>query len=413
MRLQSSMCPREGALLSVLVLAVACSSVEPSADPMSADETVAPEFAAPPEVAAPRELTRDEGLSLYAEQFTFDGRELGARATLSDEERNAVADLLYARGIDVADVVFEGANLWIGDVFVDARQLLGDLRAAQVVEKGQVAAELVTAIVGTHNVPGTAVPTSVQAIPTIYARQENGQFTFNRPEVSGFTTFVVVPDDFPAGVSRAFTAAIQAIGNAGAGDCLGTSYLSLINRTNFAALVARSTFDTPFRAMVVKYESDPCAHAPGRTVFGCSQFPRIQNVPLSPPSPFPGGGGGGSQVRSQYGGYIALNSDFIVDTDPAFATTIITHELMHTLGVAHPQEDPFDPVFGTSLVKIVVPGTDAPEAGTATIMALVGAGNFSNTLSADDNHVIRTLYNSGVAPGCGYQTVLIPISPTP
>jgi hypothetical protein len=130
----------------------------------------------------------------------------------------------------------------------------------------------------------------------------------------------------------------------------------------------------------------------------------------------PDGFGGVGQTRMLTGGYLAIDSNQLAADTPANAAdalSTVTHELMHTLGVAHPQEDAFDPVFGTTAVKIDIPGTNGNESGFQSIMALRGTPDRSQGLSPDDQQVIRTLYQPLSGIGCGYTNGFSLVLPTP
>jgi hypothetical protein len=255
----------------------------------------------------------------------------------------------------------------------------------------------------------------VPGAPVRYASQIDERFSFFRPELASGTQFahvLVVPNNIPADIRQVFEDAVTAIGQAGNADCLDTDFLTI---ETVAELGQRSPIDIPPRVTTVRYEPDPCPHSPTRAApLGCAQFPYERTVDIAVGGP--DGTGGVSQTRMLTGGYVAIDSNQIVANTAAAradALSTITHELMHTLGLAHPQEDPFDPVFGTNVVKIDIPGTNGDESGFQSIMALRGTADRSQTLSADDQKVIRTLYQPSAERGCGYTNGFVVVSPAP
>jgi hypothetical protein len=349
------------------------------------------------EYPAPQPATPEALQQIRANMFG--GFQRAAQMEISAVERHAIIDLLAEQGVDEREVSFSGANVFVNDVSFSAEPILEQLRA-RTVEKGKVLSQTITSLIGTHDTD-LVFPATIVGAPVTYARQaSNAEFRFNRPEVD--TTFphvIVLADNVPARIFQAFRDSIAEIGNAAGDDCLSPTFLRVISRSDFDSEFADEPFDTQPRVTEVVYSPAIC----GSNALGCTQFPRLENVVLSPPSPI--GGGGITQNRFLFGGYIGIDSNQVTPASAEFST--ITHELMHLIGIAHPQADEFR--TGGAVAKLVVLGTEADDDGFDSIMALRGTGDRVFTLSADDTDTIRTLYNAAL--NCSYQTVAIQIVP--
>lgn len=392
-------------LTSALLSATACSATsemstgEELVEHDSTSDVSEQDMLAP--YAPPVELEREAFPELWAN--LFGGFERAAQVELSEGERNAITTALEADGFLREQISFVGANLFIDDMSFNAESALARLRS-ETVEKGKVLNQIVTDIFGRTSLVSSR---DVQAAPARYASQdENEEFLFDRPEVeSPFLRVIVLADNTPQRIVTAFRDAVAEIGNASDLDCLGSDFLRVMTRSEFDDSFGNRPFDVPPRVTEVAYGPGIC----GASASGCAQFPRIENVALAPASPFPGGGGGVSQRRFLFGGFIGIDSNQVTPTSAEFST--ITHELMHAIGIAHPQQDEFP--SGTTAAKLVVPDTESADSGYRSIMALRRVGGAANpdrvfNLSADDIDTIRTLYSS--APGCSYQRESIAIS---
>jgi hypothetical protein len=382
-------------LATLLLSASACSS---GADfDVNAEGTLDEIEVPSDEYPAPQPAT-PEVLQQIRENM-FGGFQRAAQMEVSAAERQALVDVLAERGVEPQEVSFSGANVFVNDVSFDATPILEQLRA-RTVEKGKVLSQTITSVIGTHDTD-LIFPADVVGAPVTYARQTtDADFRFNRPEVDGtFPHVIVLADDVPDRIVQAFKDSIAEIGNAASDDCLSTGFLRVLSRSEFDSEFPDEPFDTQPRVTEVVYSPAIC----GSNALGCTQFPRLANVVLSPPSPI--GGGGVTQNRFLFGGYIGIDSNQVTPASAEFST--ITHELMHLIGIAHPQADEFR--AGGAVAKLVVLGTEPDDDGFDSIMALRSTTDRVFTLSSDDKDTIRTLYNAAL--NCSYQTVAIQIVP--
>ncbi len=372
---------------------VACSSELDATSPEHLDESSQGEPAsdAAPS-SAPGELTPERNEQIWAS--LFGGFARASQLELSAEEQAAIATSLALQGIDPEDVSFVGANVFVQDVGFSAEPWL-----AQPVQKGKVLAQIVSQIIGTHDTslvsPSEVIGASIQ-----YASQPSDDtFLFRRPEVDpAFAHVLVLPDEVPEAIFAAFRSSVAEIGDASTEDCLSPTFLTVLSRSEFDAQFAAGPFDVPPRVIEGVYAPDVC----GPNSLGCTQYPRAENVVLSPPSPE--GRLGTFQNRVLFGGFIGINSIHITPDSAEFST--ITHELMHALGIAHPVPEVFR--SGAVAAKLVVPGTVPADDGFASIMAFRTSPERAFSLSDDDRDTLATLYGSG--SGCEYASEPLPIS---
>ncbi len=357
---------------------------------------------AAPEPYATRPLTPEVTEQIWANMFG--GFTRASQLALTPEEQHAIAlsleesVSLESLGVAPEDVSFVGANVLVQDVSFSAEPLLERLRS-EAVDKGKVLNQVVTTVIGKHDTSLVA-PQDVIGASIQYASQTgDGAFNFARPEVDAeFAHVVVLADAVPQAIFNAFRDSIAEIGNASEADCLSPTFLQVFSRSEFDAEFAERPFDVPPRVLEVVYAPEIC----GPTALGCTQYPRAENVVLSPTSPE--GQIGTFQRRVSFGSFMGINSTQITPEAPDFST--ITHELLHAMGIAHPVPEAFR--SGALAAKLVVPGTEPRDSGFESIMAFRTSTDRVLELSADDIDTIETLYSS--AHGCSYSSEPITIT---
>jgi hypothetical protein len=337
---------------------------------------------------------------------------------LEIEQRRDIIAAFAEAGVPISEDQFVGQLLRLDDGYLELDPILEQLEASGVlapradgldaadsgnVEKGQVLAQTFTGFA-----------------PDPYAEQEGNQFLFNRPELApstGFAHWLVIPDNAPAFLDADFTQAINDIANAAADDCLEPRFLEVHRQSDVADLDPLVAPLTRLHRVVFDTVNVACPGFPATFQGGCSNFPQVRNVTLQIAVPVPGAPGAASQRRYIYGDRLGITNGV-----GAGNVDLLTHELLHSLGVAHPREE----VFPGSLVvaaKFNVPGTVNQFGGFQSIMhspILVDRFNnpildafgrtqlnpdYSRVLSPDDIDVIRTLYHENNAPlDCQYST---------
>ncbi len=156
-----------------------------------------------------------------------------------------------------------------------------------------------------------------------------------------------------------------------ADDCLGTNVVSL-TRAQWAALGPAQV-----ASPVVRVNHGPVETVcpGGETPDACATFPRISNL--------------GTSTYMLPGPYIGLNDDVFTANDEV-ARALLTHEILHTLGVAH--------AYASASVSTVIPGT--VRGGQPSIMQPFGDSLHRLTLTAEDVRVIDTLYSNRPGSSC-------------
>jgi hypothetical protein len=334
-----------------------------------------------------------------------------ADQTLTASERELVLAGLESSGIPREEVAFVGSNVVVQDIIYGGEPLFAALRArgggnvdgdvSGAVEKGKVLAQVVTQVIGVHDTT-LVQPSDVVGAPTAYASQPiDDTFSFDRPEVDpSFDHLLVLADDVPAEIFDAFVASVAEIGNASDADCLSSTFLEVLRRSEFDARFVERELSMVPRVTEVLYSPEACG---GRSL-GCTQFPHAEDVVVTAPGA--NGEAGSVQSRVLIGGFIGINAAAITPESEEFST--LTHEILHALGLAHPVVETF--ANGAVAAKLVVPGTLAADGEFPSIMAFRTTTDRTFTLSDDDIDTIRTLYSS--EPGCEYQSAPLAIEAT-
>jgi hypothetical protein len=315
----------------------------------------------------------------------------GRAGRLSADEESRALEQAQALGISADRVSFLGQL-----VFVDGDTQLDLAPAAQssAFEPGRLGA----GVVGKGKVLGQVVNTGMPPLaPVVYAQTSGGVWLFNRPDLEH--NVLLIPDAAPAFVFEDFVTAVAAIANTSSADCLEPHFMIVMRQAAYDAMSHSSR--AVLRTKVVAYEPGACpaAHA------ACAQFPLRQMAWIKPAA------GGDLVLRERFvaGRRIGIDSSQITASTSMSRATFV-HELLHTLGIAHPKAESLGLRPGQDVSKLVVPGT---LAGSCVAGACAPATNYpsimhqatdlgrTNSLQPDDIDVIATLYTS--AGGCAYR----------
>lgn len=371
---------------------VACASDGDSALPYIEDEATDPELAGPfwsPPAAVPVDPDSVAMMpSAEEEEAEFQRR---AGTALSDEERLKVERILELGGEAPEDVTFVGRMLLRTDVYTDAEELLAlpdALLDEGLVQKGRVISRIFTTTTAT---PG---PTpQLPVLPELYARTQNGNFQFFRPYVSHIVAFTVPTNDFLLSLFTLITGNV----NAAANDCLtangnfGTLRAGTV--ANFNALTPNERARISRVNVIRGPLSTACPGASG-TIKGCSLGVRHQNILHLD---------GVTRSTMVVGPRIGLLDTAVTGLN-AQSRRIATHEVLHTLGLAHPSQSTADGNGDGQPDAIVVPGTSS----SATVISVLqdgcsgGINCVSNDMSADDIAVVDRLYSPQPGGSCAY-----------
>jgi hypothetical protein len=340
-------------------------------------ESVAPEWQEP-ELEPESALSPGSAGALF-EEPSPEEREAAYQAqlqgSLSATEREAVQTTLLAAGFREADLQFHGRMIELGgDAYLDADDLL---RERETVEKGQLLSQVET--------NGGA--------PHLYARQVDAHTEFWRPDVS-FGYRLIVEDNVPQFVMTALQAAATAIANVGSGDCLNGGTFTPIRRTAFNAidpLVKPTLYQVP-----VVYSSTACS--PSTSAIACALLPRFERHVIQPLQ-------GQTEDRMRFGTRLGIVSTKVT-SDTADHRGALIHELLHLMGVVHPQAEQTEDtgLISATVQKIVVHGTQSGTNYPSVMHSTASNPNWQNTLQPDDIKVLLTLYSNyqdGRSP-CGY-----------
>jgi hypothetical protein len=257
----------------------------------------------------------------------------------------------------------------LDDLYIDVDELLPRTQAeGGVLPKGRV-----FDIQDMQELPGRDSSSSAVKFAGVGS---NGDLFFRRPDIDGLV--IVIPNGAESSfLVSAFMQATTAIVNA-ANDCL--MQIPVLTQSQVDAIAPE---DLRFRKFIfVKYTSGEEACPADPTALACSLFPRNQFREFDI---------GLSTTRLVPGTRIAINNGEITPEN-VHADTLI-HELLHTLGLAHPND------FADFAV---VPGTDC-SGRVSSIMQTESEGgrlnpNRARALTEDDDLTIGALY----AGRCGY-----------
>lgn len=291
-----------------------------------------------------------------------------AEPGLTAEEKAYVSEQLAEAGATLPDSVFVGRTLQMGDAFLDLEPILERRE-----EKGRVVLDA-----------------------GYITERAGGELAFSRPQ-AGDEVWLVVPQSLRA----TFQQAVRDIANVSANDCLGPDFVNIKSPGELSDRRASEVEQTgqilDFGIMVTQVHAD-VTRCPG--LAGCADFPSTFNVTTAPPVPAIGFLGESERV-------FGLGPNISIDPSDPNLLHLVTHELLHSLGLGHTREE-------IRFRKGLIPGTQAGDDGYLSIMharALVDAeGNFvrdaagnlianpdsSLTISVDDADAIATLY----APPC-------------
>jgi hypothetical protein len=327
-------------------------------------------------------LSGDEQEAEFQRQFT---------ASLSDDERIAVENLLRESGIDMTEAAFSGRVVTFGDAYLSVDALLAE---RNTIEKGRVLNATVSGN-GTDNLPKA---------PVVYFSTTNGRYFFHRPYYDG--AVIVVPDGSAASfLVGAFQQAAAAIASSVAGDCL----VNAIPVETQAQWSARPVLDLLGKYPVfVRYGAHNTV-CPGSdlSIPACSLFPRFGGFLSDIGLP---------QTRMVIGPRIGVSISEVTSEQGADAKNVglLTHELLHTLGLSHS-----DIASGS----LVAPGTD----GSTAVESVMHSNAFCcqhpgdvcppspgclwrSTITADDHRTIRALYFPPPGTSCAYSPTPLQIS---
>ena len=286
-------------------------------------------------------------------------------APLSQEDRLAVEERLSELGIAPNEVEFSGRLAAIGDAYLDLDSLLGP--APEEIEKGRTFAAVDTR----PEIAGLPIA------PVKFSQIPNGTYQWMRPDISSSVSIVIQNGAAASFLISVFQQAAANIAGA-ANDCLTNTTFIVRTQADYDAL----SFDEKNRTkpIFVNYGSlSTTCPAGTASTNGCSIYPRKEtrdfdfNV---------------SSTRLVPGSRIGIVSSRVTTNHPN-KLGIVTHELLHTLGLGHIfDSDTSAPVVGTQSSRFTT--SVMQEAGNT----LCTSGClFVNTPSADDIDTIDTLYS--------------------
>lgn len=306
------------------------------------------------------------------------------RAALSPEEKAGVERWARAAGLDAAQIELDGQLLLVeGDAQLALRT--GSLPSAELVPANK--AKVLAQVVSEH----------ASIAPVMYARVAGNEWLFQLPDLE--QNVMLVADDVPDFVFEGLVVAVAMVAFATSEDCLDPGFMTVMRQATYEAMPegGRATL----RTKAVVYEPDAC---PGDFA-ACAQYPTLQSVVLAPPQ---SGRWPALEPRFVTGRRIGIDSDEVRSSSESCRATL-AHELMHTLGIAHPKVE----LLGNDRVasKWVVPGTVAGSCAAApcapgthypSIMHQSGDFGRSMSLAPDDIDALATLYAR--SSGCGYSS---------
>lgn len=324
-------------------------------------------------------------------------------ARFSDEEKSRAIELAEAAGIAAERVDFFGQLVFVdGDAQLELSEpaarieggaLNADIARAARPRENELAAHVLREdMIDKGKVLGQAVTTGTPPLaPVVYAQQSGGVWLFNRPDLE--QNVLLIPDAAPAFVFNDFVTAVAVVANASNGDCLGADFMVVMRQATYDGLPADGRATLRTKSVVYAPAACPAGYS------ACAQFPLVQLVTLTP--------GGVPRERFVTGRRIGIDSSQITKSTSSSRATFV-HELLHTLGIAHPKPESFG--SGQDVTKLVVPGT---LSGSCVVAPCAAGTNYpsimhqaldlgrTNSLQPDDIDVIATLYAS--AGGCSYR----------
>ena len=287
---------------------------------------------------------------------------------LSEEELSIVENALVARGVDVTRTKIVGRVIVRDDTYESADDLLDAARV--VVEKGVVAGEPSEYDYARMINPLTGMPA------------DSGIFETRRPYFGRYNNIkIIVPNNT---VRNIMQQAADAVENA-ADDCITSSIFSVMLQSDWDALGIGQA-DYPAIGVVYGAANVACPSSPNAR--GCAYLPRFYSMRLP---------NGTYQHRIGVGFRIGLDSTFVTDSLAGVSTA--THELLHTLGLAHTYVDEEE-----DRTPITVPGTRGIGA-QFSIMRQYGNPYRSDAMGPDDILTLDVLYSPSPGGSCAFTDV--------
>jgi len=313
-----------------------------------------------------------------------DGSPAPGTGALSARERSAIVTRLEMSGVPAGDVTFHGRRVFVqSDAFSYADDLLQS--SVPTLDKGSVPTRVALDASG---FPDCSAAACGGVAPVQYARAAGaGELSFWRPDTTR-TYFLVVEDAAPsyftetpadAGAHAAggiLGAAAAAIVGASTSDCLEPALFRVLRESEYRALPP-STREAGY---AVRITTGPFFEVCSRAAVACANLPRLD-----------AGADAGANARLRFGDHIAFVDTALVTPTSAlvelsdYAIGVATHELLHTLGLGHPQP--------SSLGEQVVPGTASGEAHASIMHASSSSLSWHPTLQADDRALLEQLYS--------------------
>jgi hypothetical protein len=293
-------------------------------------------------------------------------------AELSQDEMMAAEARLTEMGVEMSEVVFSGRMVVIGDAYVAVDDLLGSTPDGMV-EKGRTFG----AVLDTPSIDGAPLA------PTLFSRFSGGAYQWMRPDIQNLR--IVVPNG-QSFLVNLFQTARSNIVNA-ASDCLTT--INVHTQAQYDALPNNDKIRS--KTILVRFGTNVCPGA-GISTNACALFPRNQTRVFEPGAP--------SETRLVPGTLVGVLSNRINTnisngqtctsgqaTCNANNAAILTHELLHALGLAH--------VFDNSNGLVVIE-TSSDRFQTSIMQNFCVPGPnciFPTTPTADDIDTIDTLFS--------------------
>src|SRR5688572_24651982 len=354
------------AVIAAAQLQLACAAADASELPRS--ETVDAIDGVPRELPPLPELLEANQARIDAIVERF-GQAQDNRASVEAQQETEAGAL--ARGSDTGRVLADG----------DAELVLQVAAPRGDRHKGKVLAETV---IGREPIA-----------PVAYAWASGDTLSFQRPDLEA--NVILIPDAAPAFVFEDFVIAVASIANATPSDCLEQTFMTVMRQAVYDGLAHHGR--SALRTKTVVYGAAACSGG----YAACAQYPLVDAVLISSPED-----GAEERIEERFvtGRRIAVDSEQIASSS-TLSRAVFMHELMHTLGVAHPKRESLTP--GVAVGKLVVPGTLAGscvsrrcaegDSYPSLMHQSLDAGR-AHSLQPDDIDVLGTLYSSAL--GCDY-----------